>query len=312
MLSRLQIFSFDEIWDVSIILITLFMAVLYLLITGPLRKYFSDTERVPLYKKILFLFGLSVFYLAEGPLDLMGHLMFSAHMLKQALLYLVMPPLLYLGSPKWFFQPLLKFPSLTKVIRFVTNPVLSVLLFNGLFSLYHMPMIFDSVMVNFAYYNIYHDLLLISAFIMWWPFFCPIKELNPISHLKKLALLLANSFVLTPACALIIFAGEPMYQTYTDPNMWAQALSFCLPAGSTLNLTGISGPQLFSMFTPLHDQQLGGVIMKLVQEIVNGTMLTYILVQWIKREKAKEKVESELLGGSGLMYTATTAGQNNA
>lgn len=312
MLSRLQLFSFDEIWDVSMIFVTLFMAVLYLLLTGPLRNYFSGTEQVPLYKKVIFIVGLTVFYLAEGPLDLMGHLMFSAHMLKQALLYLVMPPLLYLGTPRWFYQPLLKLPSLAKVIRVITNPVLSVLLFNGLFSLYHMPMVFDNVMVNFAYYNIYHDLLLISAFIMWWPFFCPIKELNSLSHLKKLALLLANSFVLTPACALIIFAGEPMYQTFTDPNMWAQALSFCLPAGSTLDLAGISGPQLFSMFTPLHDQQLGGVIMKLVQEIVNGTMLSYILIQWIKREKAREKEELELSSGSQVMYTATAPGQNNA
>ncbi|MBB3854344.1 hypothetical protein DV713_08435 [Parageobacillus thermoglucosidasius] len=55
--------------------------------------------------------------------------------------------------------------------------------------------------------------------------------------------------LLTTACALIIFANEPFYTVYYD------------------------APQLFKTLSPLVDQQAGGVIMKVVQEIVYGTMI---------------------------------------
>ncbi|OQP03283.1 hypothetical protein B1690_17710 [Geobacillus sp. 46C-IIa] len=35
-------------------------------------------------------------------------------------------------------------------------------------------------------------------------------------------------------------------------------------------------PQLFKTLSPLEDRQAGGVIMKVVQEIVYGTMIGYI------------------------------------
>ncbi|MBO8171353.1 MAG: cytochrome c oxidase assembly factor CtaG [Bacillaceae bacterium] len=306
MLARLQLFGFNELWNPILIVITVVLAIAYLVITGPMRHRFTDAGPVPIYKKVLFLFGLLLFYITLGPLNLIGHLMFSAHMTKQALLYLVMPPFIFLGSPEWFYKPFLKVEPLKKVVRVLTHPFASVAFFNVLFSLYHLPIVLDFIMTNYALYNLYHDILLISAFMMWWPFFCPIPELNRVSELKKLALIFANSVLLTPACALIIFAGEPMYATYTDPVVWSQALSLCLPFSSTLDVSGFGGPQLFALFPPLQDQQLGGVIMKIMQEIVNGTVLGIIFFQWIRSERARENK----LASDNRMVISPATGQN--
>ena len=43
---------------------------------------------------------------------------------------------------------------------------------------------------------------------------------------------------------------------------------------------------------PLYDQQLGGVLMKIIQEIVYGTMLFFIFIDWYRKEREKESVET--------------------
>ena len=56
------------------------------------------------------------------------------------------------------------------------------------------------------------------CFAMWWPIIAPIPELDRLSPLQKMTYLFADSILLTPACALIIFAGSLMYKSfpYTD------------------------------------------------------------------------------------------------
>nr|WGD91455.1 hypothetical protein P5665_18820 [Bacillus subtilis] len=41
---------------------------------------------------------------------------------------------------------------------------------------------------------------------------------------------MADGMLLTPACALIMFSGAPLYATYTDPALWAEAMRLCVPA----------------------------------------------------------------------------------
>jgi putative membrane protein len=41
--------------------------------------------------------------------------------------------------------------------------------------------------------------------------------------------------------------------------------------------------------SPLHDQQLGGVIMKIIQEIVYGIMLGRVFFAWYKKDQAESE-----------------------
>ncbi len=270
-------YGFQVVWSPELIVFTILLAVLYLLAVGRFRIHFADAAPVPPGKKLLFLTGLVLLYFGLGsPLNVVGHYMFSVHMVQQCVLYLIMPPLLLLGTPDWLLRPVFRKKPVQRLMRVFTNPFLGLLLFNSLFSLYHLPAILDEVMQSAALVNLSHLVLLGAAFVMWLPVVCPLPELDKLTELRKLGYMFANGVLLTPACALIIFAGAPVYATYLDgPTL------LCTPFFSTT----ADIPKLITGLSTLEDQQLGGVLMKLLQEFTYGTVLVYNLRKWFNREK---------------------------
>ena len=75
-----------------------------------------------------------------------------------------------------------------------------------------------------------------------------------------------------------------MYETYTNADAWLKAMELCVPASTLAGLT-LSGPELFSNMTPLADQQLGGILMKIIQEIIYAVFLGSIFFKWYKNEQ---------------------------
>src|SRR5699024_289262 len=73
------------------------------------------------------------------------------------------------------------------------------------------------------------SIILIAAFIMWLPVLQPIKEFKKMKPLVKLAYIAGNGLLITPACALIIFAEAPIYAAYSSSGAWIQSLSLCVP-----------------------------------------------------------------------------------
>lgn len=281
----LDYFGFRELWSPVFILCTLAVAALYLYVTGPMRHRFHNSEPVKIEKKALFLFALFMFYIAKGsPLFLLGHMMFSAHMLSMAIAYLIVPPLVLMSLPEWLIRSLFQLKWLKKISSKVLQPLITLFCFNILFSFYHIPVIHDFVMTNYTIHTLYYIALLIAAFMMWWTIITPLPEMRRLSELQRMAFIFANGVLITPACALIIFAGAPLYAVYNDPDVWIQAMGYCLPANTTINLSDFGGPEYFSLFSSRDDQQLGGVIMKLLQEIMYGGILAYVFSQWYRRE----------------------------
>ena len=45
----------------------------------------------------------------------------------------------------------------------------------------------------------------------------------------------------------------------------------------------------------VQDQQTGGIIMKIVQEIVYGTIIGYVFFRWARREREKDKEQLQQL-----------------
>jgi putative membrane protein len=283
----LQYFEFSELWSPVNMVITVIVALLYLAMIGPYRSRFVDSEPVPIKKIASFLTGLFVFYMANGgPIELLGHLMFSAHMTSMSLAYLVAPPLMLIGIQGWMIRPLFRIPGFKKVLTAITHPMITVIVFNIVFSFYHMPAIHDYVMTHFTIHALFYLVLAISAFMMWWPIVTPLPELYSMSELKKMAYIFANGVLITPACALIIFANTPIFATYSDPAAWATAMGYCVPTNAQVLLQNFDGgPAFFSLLDAQEDQQLGGVIMKVLQEITYGAALAYVFFTWYGRER---------------------------
>lgn len=286
-------FGFRALWSPYLLLVITSLALLYWYAIGSMReRWFQESAPVPLGKQISMIAGLTVLYMAlGGPIDLLGHLMFSWHMLSMAMAYLIAPPLILYGMPDWMLRRFTKVPSIGKFVRRLTNPILTLILFNMLFSFYHMPVIHDFVMTNYTAHTLYYIALLIAALMMWWNVICPLPEYDRLTDVKKMGYVFANGVLLTPACALIIFAGAPLFATYTDPVMWARALGYCVPGGVDAILAQFSGPETIAPVNPRADQQLGGIIMKFVQEIMYGAILFYNFRLWYRRENPSEKID---------------------
>ena len=110
-----------------------------------------------------------LFYLTKGgPIDLMGHLMFYAHMIQMAVLLFIIPPILIISIPDWLWKNL--WSKIFSVnFEFLTKPIIILILFNALFSLYHMPIIFDFIKTNIILHELYTGLLMLLALWLWWP-----------------------------------------------------------------------------------------------------------------------------------------------
>ncbi|MEF7440678.1 cytochrome c oxidase assembly protein [Paenibacillus lautus] len=230
---------------------------------------FYQSEPVSTRQKIWFISGLFTFYIAVGsPINSFSHhVLFSAHMLKQALLYFIMPLFIYLGTPAWLIRPILKTKFAMKFLPIFNQPILAMFLFNSALSLYHFPVVFNKLMEIPLAGSIYHMFLIFASFQMWWPLICPVPELDKLSNVKKLGYIAANAILLYPACVAIIFAGNILYDPY------------------------VNAPQLLPFLSPIDDQQLGGIIMKMTQEAAFVVTLAIISARWYRKEKHDDPIE---------------------
>lgn len=265
-----MLFTYTSNWNIPLNLFFLTIAVLYLWVTGPLALKIPNAEPVSPKKKFIFLMGLLIYYFSFGsPLHMLAHELFSMHMLQMSLHYIVMPPFLLLGLPAWLFRPFMRFQWLRKFGGFLTKPLVILFLFNGAISLYHVPAIFDRMMTDMMYHYLSHAILMILALCMWWSIVCPVPELDRMKPLNKLGYIFANGVLLTPVCALVMFADQPLFETFKQ-------MSTVVP-----------------IMSPMHDQVLGGVTMKIAQEVVYITAIGFVFVRWFREQRRQD--ERELL-----------------
>lgn len=263
-----SLFTYTSHWNIPLNLLFLLIAVVYLFVTGPLATKFPNGEPISPKRKLAFMFGLFLYYFSFGsPLFMLSHELFSMHMLQMSIQYIVMPPFLLLGMPAWFFRPWMRFKWLRVIGGFLTKPILILFIFNGAISLYHVPVIFDLLMTDMLYHYVSHFILLTLALCMWWTVVCPVPELDRVKPLNKLGYIFANGVLLTPVCALVMFADRPLFTTFME-------MSKVVP-----------------IMSPLHDQVLGGVIMKIAQEIVYITAIGFIFARWFRDQRKKDEQE---------------------
>lgn len=285
----LQYFRFEELWTPLFFFAMAAMVILYFYLIGPWReRHFAQEPPASIKQKMLFVGAAILFYLAHGgPLNLLGHMMFTFHMVNMSISYLIVPPMVLVGVPGFVWRRMFG-AAFWRKFRILMHPIVSLILFNMLFSIYHVPMVHDYVMTHFTVHRLYYLVLLITAFMMWWQIACPVPEWNRLTDVKRMAYVFANGILLTPACALIIFADTSMYATYNDPNVWVQAMGYCVTGDPSRLLDSFSGPQFFNLMDIVEDQQLGGIVMKIMQEIMYGIILAYIFKQWFKREHKED------------------------
>ena len=292
----LSIFGFQALWSPYLIGIILFLTAIYFIVTIAWRKDFEDSEPLKISEAIYFVLGMLTLYIIKGsPIDLMGHIMFTWHMVQMAVLLLLVPVFIIKGIPWWVWKALLNIRFIHKIVYFLTQPLLALIIFVSLFSFYHLPSIFDSIKLDETTHGVFTFILFISAILMYWPMLNNIEGQRQMKSLYKIVYILGNAVLITPACALIIFADTPLYQTYSNGEAWLKAMELCVPA-STLSGLSLSGPELFTNMSAVADQQVGGVLMKIIQEIIFGIILFSVFRKWwISEKKDPEEITKQAL-----------------
>ncbi|MDQ1003551.1 putative membrane protein [Neobacillus niacini] len=281
------LFDFRSLWSPFFALNLFLILLLYYLISVKYRNCFKQSEPLTKKQAANFTGFILLLYLIKGsPIDLMSHMMLTIHMVQMAFLLLIMPILFIKGIPDWIWRTVLDIKLIKPLFLFITKPLIAMLLFNVLFSFYHIPIILDFSKTNNFYHALMHSLLFFLAIFMFWPVLNNINGSKTMSGILKTGYMFANGVLMLPACALIIFADIPLYQTYSNPETWINALALCATP-SSLSRLGSVGPELLKIFNPLgslQDQKLGGILMKTVQEIVYVVIIAQIFAEWYRKD----------------------------
>lgn len=240
----------------------------YLLGVGPLRERWNLADDVDPKKVATFTAGvLVIFFSLLSPLHILSdHYLFSAHMTQHVLLTLVAPPLLILGTPDWLIRPLLR-PNWSFFLwRFLINPVIAIVVFNLVFALWHVPGLYNLSVTYHAIHVFEHLLFIGSAMLMWWPLASCMPELPRLSYPLQMVYLFVLSIAQIIVFVFITFSKQPLYQWY------------------------VNAPQIWSI-SPLVDQQIGGIIMKVGGSILFLTLIVIAFFRWYNDEERRTKAE---------------------
>jgi putative membrane protein len=214
---------------------------LYALGIGPLRPRLAPGEPFPRAHAWRFYSALVIFYLAVGsPLDQAGEVfLLSAHMVQHQLIIYPAALLFLLGLPAWLVRPVTGRPSLRRIIGFATHPIVCVLVFTLVLSIWHHPGLYDWALRNRPVHILEHLMFFGSALWFWWPIASPSTEFPPIRPGPQILYWTGSVIGMTPLFVYLAFSDDVLYSTYD------------------------LAPRLFNDFSPLNDQVLAAAIMKI-------------------------------------------------
>jgi putative membrane protein len=258
----LEEFPFTSLWNSGIFLFLAFAAVIYLFLLPQEKNH-------PLWKSLVFFLGLIIVFIATGsPLNIIGRIQFSAHIIQVVLLCFIAPPLLLIGMKKRIIDRAKEVSALNKVISFLSKPYVTLGLFLIVLYAYHHPPIFDQARVDLYGNYLYIFVLFLTALLLWTPIISQKNNarFSLVYHIICIGLVV-------PLAGLLLFSKDILYQAYTDMTTFTQALEVCLPPGQALS------PELVLLllpFEPIMEQQIGGIIW-----LVSG-FVVFVLSLFIK------------------------------
>lgn len=221
--------SLDFLWtgwtfDPSIWLGIVIVHGLYLLLVGPLRSRFASSQPVSSKQLTYWTLGILTLIIALiTPISALADLyLFSAHMFQHILLTLVAPPLMLLGMPGWFFEPLRTRPALLSFARSICNPFIAFGVFNVVFVGWHFPTLYNLALYSSTTHLFEHLTIVLTAFITWMPVLSPTRLIPRLPLPLQVFYAFLQSIIGTGLGAILTLAPEPIYVFYAQaPRIWA-------------------------------------------------------------------------------------------
>ena len=208
-----------------------------------------------------------------SPLDALGGVLFSAHMIQHELLMIVAAPLLIFGRPLgpylWALPThwrrpvaaLVRDSGLSCAVHFLTRPLSSWIVAAVAVWGWHIPALFDAALRNEAVHTLQHLTFFISALLFWWCLMT--AKRGQADYGPALLSVITTGLHTSGLGALLTVSSFSWYRAY--PGLG-------LPWG----------------LTPLEDQQLGGLIMWIPGGLVYLAATLVLLALWLKASEVRE------------------------
>src|SRR5690625_5096726 len=120
-------FHFSTMWNGGIFLFLIFGLIIYFFLL-------PEDDKFSVKKAIMFVAGIITLFAALGsPLNVIGRIQFSTHIIQLILLLFVSPPLLILGFKNKIFEKVKSISFLDKTFQFLIRPLTATILFQALF-----------------------------------------------------------------------------------------------------------------------------------------------------------------------------------
>jgi putative membrane protein len=203
----------------------------------------------------------TVWLAADWPIhDIAEGSMYSAHMVQHLLLSMVAAPLLLIGTPGWLARWILHPPSATfRLVRRLSRFLPALIVFNVVLVLTHWPALVNESLASHPFHFFVHALLFVSSLIVWMPVLSPLPEIPRLALPMRAVFLFLQSIVPTVPASFLTFGAHPLYRAYEKlPKLW-----------------GLS---------PLEDQQIAGLIMKIGAGLLLWMLIAVIFFRWAADE----------------------------
>jgi cytochrome c oxidase assembly factor CtaG len=244
----------DWDWDPTII------AGLALTIAGYL--WIAHRFRARPRQALAFWCGLAALIVALlSPLHVGSAYLFTIHMVQHMLLLLVAPALLAMAIPPAFLGWLYRQTAVAPVVRFLWSPVTSLILFNGVLLIWHLPVMYDLTLRYGWVHALEHVSFVCAGVVFWGVIVSPAPKLVRASYGVRLALVMAADLVNFLLGFGLAFAGRPLYLGY------------------------VRAPRLWGV-TPLDDLHLGGAVMWTMGQMMYAVPMLILLNVLLRREGA--------------------------
>ena len=240
----------------------------YLLITGPLNRRYPGSEQRPVTRqqRWCFLSGAIVMTIMLGPPfdDWGDYYLVTVNMIQHLVLMLAVAPLLLLGIPPWFYNPINRRPVLERIGREITRPITAFLLANVLMLVWHLPSLYDAALRQPPIHAAQHSVFVIVGMLAWYPI-CGTNPAWPrAAPLVQCLLLFLETFPGGMLGAMITLTAPGLYDFYDNaPRLWG---------------IGLATDQLFA-----------GLSMWVGLPVVYLTALSVLFLRCAGREEAKDR-----------------------
>jgi putative membrane protein len=259
--------AWDWTTDLAIVLPLAFTAGLYLLGVGRLWRSAGFRRGVQLWQFICFWLGwLSLVIALVSPLHSLGQKLFTAHMIEHEMLMVVAAPLLVAARPgaamlwglpkrlRAAIASLLRSSSVASAWRNLSSPLVVTLVHGLALWAWHVPVLYNAVLVSDAIHWLQHLSFLGTALLFWWPLLRGVDR-DRVPGVAVLCLFITSlhSGLLG---VLLTLARHPWYPTQS-----AAAHDWGL--------------------TAMEDQQLGGLVMWVPAGTVYAVAALALAALWI-------------------------------